>query len=89
VPRFMENNQGQTALLPVSFDRQSLPRTFEYSLNYLIDEKLDLTIFHHKYNNDEIGRPAYDPNLLAYSRGITGSRRIETLCREWADCYVL
>ena len=62
--RFKEYSQGQTVFLPVSFNRQILPGTFEYTLNYLVDEKLDLTIFHHKYNNDEPGRPAYDPNLL-------------------------
>jgi len=75
-------------MLPVSFDRQILPGTFEYTLNYLVDEKLDLSIFHHKYNNDDTGRPAYDPALLlkivvlAYSRGVTSSRKIEALCRE-------
>jgi len=88
MPLFKDYNQGQTVLLPVSFDRQVLPGTFEYTLNYLVDEKLDLSIFHHKYNNDETGRPAYDPALLlkivllAYSRGVTSSRRIEALCRE-------
>jgi len=88
MPRFKEYNQGQTVLLPVSFDRQILPGTFEYTLNYLVDEKLDLNIFHHKYGNDDTGRPAYDPALLlkivvlAYSRGITSSRKIEALCRE-------
>ena len=86
MPRFKHYNQGQTVLLPVSFDRQILPGTFEHTLNYLVDEKLDLNIFHHKYNNETTGRPAYDPALLlkivllAYSRGITGSRRIEALC---------
>lgn len=88
MPRFKDCNQGQTILLPVSFDRQILPETFEYTLNYLVDHILDLSIFHHKYNNDETGCPAYDPAvllkivLLAYSRGITSSRRIEALCRE-------
>lgn len=88
MPRFKEYNQGQTVLLPVSFDRQILPGTFEYTLNYLVDEKLDLSIFHHKYRNEETGRPAYDPALLlkivllAYSRGVTSSRKIEALCRE-------
>ncbi|PIW14947.1 DDE transposase, partial [bacterium (Candidatus Blackallbacteria) CG17_big_fil_post_rev_8_21_14_2_50_48_46] len=49
---------------------------------------LDTSIFHHRYQNDETGRPAYDPALLlkivllAYSRGITSSRKIEQLCRE-------
>lgn len=88
MPRFKDYNPGQTVLLPISFDQQILPGTFEYTLNYLVDNKLDLSIFHHKYNNDDTGRPAYDPALLlkivllAYSRGITGSRRIEALCRE-------
>jgi len=88
MPRFKEYNQGQNVLLAVSFDHQILPGTFEYTLNYLVDNKLDLSIFHHKYGNDETGRPAYDPALLlkivlmAYSRGMTGSRRIEAACRE-------
>ena len=88
MPRFKDYNPGQTVLLPISFDRQILPGTFEHTLNYLIDHKLELNVFHHKYNNDDTGRPAYDPALLlkivplAYSRGITSSRRIEALCRE-------
>jgi transposase len=88
MPRFKDYDQGQTVLLPVSFDHQILPGTFEYTLNYLVDEKLDLSIFDHKYRNDDTGRPAYDPALLlkivllAYSRGITSSRKIEALCQE-------
>jgi transposase len=75
-------------MLPVVFDQQILPGTFEYSLNYLVDKKLDLRIFHHRFKNDDGGRPAYDPAillkivLLAYSRGFTSSRKIEALCRE-------
>ena len=86
--RFVEYNPNQTVLLPISFDQQILPGTFEYTLNYLVDHKLDLSVFNHKYDNDDVGRPAYDSALLlkivllAYARGVTGSRRIETLCRE-------
>ncbi|MCF6177977.1 MAG: IS1182 family transposase [Geopsychrobacter sp.] len=88
MPRFKEYNRGQSVLLAISFDRQILPGTFEYTLNFLVDNKLDLNIFHHKYKNDKNGRPAYDPALLlkivllAYSRGETSSRKIEALCRE-------
>jgi len=88
MPRFKEYNYQQTVMLPVSFDRQILPGTFEHSVNYLVDEKLDLSVFDSRYNNDNSGRPAYDPAillkivLLAYSRGITSSRKIESLCRE-------
>ena len=88
MPRFKEYNQGQTVMLPVSFDRQILSGTFEHTLNWLVDNRLNLSIFHHKYRNEQTGRPAYDPALLlkivllAYSRGETSSRKIEALCRE-------
>jgi transposase len=88
MPRFKEYSYDQSVMVPVSFDRQILPGTFEHSVNYLVDEKLDLGIFDSRYKNDDTGRPAYDPAillkivLLAYSRGITQSRRIEALCRE-------
>jgi transposase len=54
----------------------------------LIENELDLSVFDQDYNNDDGGRPAYDPRvllkviILAYSKGVTSSRRIERLCRE-------
>jgi len=88
MPRFKDYDYNQSVMVPVSFDRQILPGTFEHSVNYLVDEKLDLSIFDSKFKNDDTGRPAYDPAillkivLLAYSRGVTSSRKIEALCRE-------
>ncbi|MGD8644816.1 MAG: IS1182 family transposase [Chromatiales bacterium] len=88
MPRYKDYNYDQMKMIPVSYDRQILPGTFEYSLSWLIDEEVDLAAFDDYYNNDDGGRPAYDPRLLlkvvmlAYSRGITSSRRIESLCRE-------
>lgn len=78
----------QGKMIPVSFREQILPGTFEYTLGYLIDHELDLSVFDQRYCNDDNGRPAYDPALLlkivlyAYSRGIVSSRRIERCCRE-------
>nr|WP_273440640.1 IS1182 family transposase [Sedimenticola selenatireducens] len=86
--RYKEYNYDQMKMIPVAFDRQILPGSFEYSLSYLIDHELDLTSFDRHYRNDDNGRPAYDPRLLlkiiilAYSKGITSSRQIERLCRE-------
>ena len=86
--RYKECNYDQMKMIPVSFDRQILPGSFEYSLSYLIDHELDLTVFDRQYCNDDNGRPAYDPRvllkivILAYSKGITSSRQIERLCRE-------
>lgn len=86
--RYKECDYDQMKMIPISFDRQILPGSFEYSLSYLIDHELDLSAFDQHYCNDDKGRPAYDPRLLlkliilAYSKGITSSRRIERLCRE-------
>jgi transposase len=86
--RYKPYDYRQTKMLPVRFEEQILPGTFEYTLNRLIDESIDLTVFEARYRNDDGGAPAYDPAvllkiiLLAYSRGITSSRQIERLCRE-------
>jgi transposase len=86
--RYKSHDYGQMRLLPVSFERQILPGTFEYTLNKLIDEDIDLSVFEARYCNDETGAPAYDPALLlkiilyAYSKGVTSSREIAQLCRD-------
>ena len=86
--RYKDYNYKQTKLLPVDFAEQILPGSFEYTLNYLVDNELDLSVFESRYNNDETGSPAYDPAILlkiimaAYARGFTSSRDIERLCRE-------
>jgi transposase len=93
--RYKHYDYRQTKMLPVSFDRQVLPGTFEYTLNYLIDEKIDLSVFEARYKNDETGATAYDPAILlkivlfAYSKGIMHSRKIEQLCRENVVCMAL
>ena len=86
--KYKDYSYDQGVFLPVFFDKQILPGTFEYSLNHLIDNEVDLTVFDKRYNNDETGAPAYDPRILlkivlfAYSRGITSSRKIAQCCEE-------
>lgn len=86
--RYKEYCYEQTKLIPLSFSRQILPGTFEYTLNYLIDKEFDLSVFEKRYHNDETGAPAYDPAILlkivlyAYSRGITSSREMEQCCEQ-------
>jgi transposase len=86
--RYKDYNYDQVKLLPVSYAQQILPGTFEYTLSYLIDSKIDLSVFEARYHNDDTGAPAYDPAILlkivlfAYSKGITSSRVIASLCRE-------
>jgi transposase len=86
--RYKEYDYSQGKFIPIHFDRQILPGTFEYTLNYLIDNEIDLTLFDSRYINDEMGAPAYDPAILlkiilyAYSRGIISSRKIARNCEE-------
>ncbi len=59
--RYEPYNYSRGKFLSVFFDKQILPGSFEYTLNYLIDEEIDLEIFERRYNNNETGAPAYDP----------------------------
>ena len=85
--RFKAVHKG-LKLLPIDFDKQLLPGTFEHALCYLVDHELDLADFHARYRNSVEGAPAYDPAvllkivLLAYSRGIISSRQMEAACRD-------
>lgn len=75
-------------LLPVVLSEQIQPGTFEFALDHLVDHELDLSALDAKFRNDETGASAYDPRvmlkivLLAYSRGLNTSRRIEAACRQ-------
>ena len=75
-------------LLPIDFSQQIVPGSFEHALCFLVDHELDLSELRGRYRNDEQGASAYDPAvllkiiLLAYSRGLIGSRRIEAACRQ-------
>jgi transposase len=86
--RYKDYSYEQGKFIPIHFDKQILPGTFEYTLSYLIDNDIDLSIFEQRYKNDDTGAPAYDPAILlkiilfAYSRGIISSRKIEQCCHE-------
>ena len=86
--RYKPYSYAQGKFIPVHFEKQILPGTFEYTLNHLIDNELDISIFDARYRNDDTGASAYDPRILlkivlfAYSRGIVSSRKIARTCRE-------
>lgn len=72
--------------LPVVLAEQIQPGAFEFALDHLVDHELDLSALDAKFDNDDTGAPAYDPRvmlkivLLAYSRGLISSRKIEQAC---------
>ena len=73
--KYKDYDYSQGKFIPLSFDKQILPGTFEHTLHYLIDNEIDLSVFDLRYKNDETGAPAYDPRILlkivlyAYSKG--------------------
>ncbi len=88
--KFKPYDYRQTSMVVINYEDQLQPGTFEHAIHHLVDKKLDLTIFHPHYQNDDAGRPAYDPAILlkiilfAYSKGITSSREIQ-----WSIFYSL
>jgi transposase len=86
--RYKTYDYRQRVLLPVSLEDQLMPGTLEFAIHTLVEKRLDMSIFEGKYRNDETGRAAYDPKillkvvLLAYSRGLISSRKIEQAYRE-------
>jgi hypothetical protein len=49
--RYKDYSYEQTKLIPVSYDRQILPGTFEHTLCEVIDT-LDISVFEERYRND-------------------------------------
>ncbi len=86
--KFKTYNYRQRVFLPVSLEDQLMSRTLEFAIHTLVEKRLDMSIFEGKYCNDATGRAAYDSKillkvvLLAYSRGLISSRKIEQACRE-------
>ena len=85
--KYKSYTYSQTVLLPVSLEDQLTPGTLEFAINTLVEERMDMTRFDAKFKNDETGCKAYNPKillkiiLLAYSRGIIHSRKIERECK--------
>jgi len=86
--KYKDYDYSRGKFIPLSFDKQILPGTFEFTLHYIIDNEIDLSIFDLRYQNDVMVAPAYDPRVLlkivlyAYYKGITSSRKIADCCNE-------
>lgn len=65
-----------------------MPGTLEYAIHHIIEQRLDMSIFDERYNNDATGRKAINPKLLikvvlyGYSRGMLSSRTLEQACHK-------
>ena len=83
MPRYIHSDKEQDNLfIPLKLSDQIVEGTLPDTIQYMVDSKIDMTIFDEKLCNDRTGRPAYNPRVLlklilfAYSNGINSSRRI-------------
>src|SRR5512136_3248275 len=86
--KYKPYNYSQRVMIPISLEDQLIPGTLEFAIHTLVEDRMDLSVFEDRYNNDETGRWAYDPKVLlkvvlfSYSRGLISSRKMERACRE-------
>lgn len=86
--KYKPSNENQMIMLPISLQDQLVPGTLEHTINRLVDENINLSVFDERYKNDEIGAAAIHPKillkviLLAYAKGMISSRQIERACHE-------
>jgi len=87
MPKYIPYDLNQSCMVVINFSEQLQPGTFEHAIAYLVDGPLNLSLFEERFNNDNGGRPAYDPAIMlkiilfAYSKGITSSRDIQWSCQ--------
>lgn len=86
MPKFIPYDHNQSSMVVINYQDQLQSGSFEHAIHHLIENKLDLSIFHPSYKNECNGRPAYDPAVLlkiilfSYSKGITSSREMQWCC---------
>ena len=79
---------SQRVMIPVSLEDQLMPGTLEFAIHTLVEDRMDISVFEDRYNNDETGRWAYDPKVLlkvilfGYFLGLISSRKMERACWE-------
>ena len=93
--KFKPYNPDQVTMLPISLQNQIVPGSLEHTINELVENHIDLSLFDRRYKNDATGAYAINPKillkiiLLAYSRGLISSRQMERACRENATFMAL
>ena len=86
--KYKRYDYKQSLMIPVSLEKQLIPGTLEFAIHTLVESRMDMSVFDSNYQNDDVGRSAYDPKillkvvLLGYSRGLISSRAIERACCE-------
>ena len=62
--KYKHYDYSQMVMIPVSLEDQLMPATLEFAIHTLVENRMDLSRFDDRYNNDETGCSAYDPKIL-------------------------
>ena len=79
---------SKRVMIPVSLEEHLVPGTLEFATQTLVGYCMNMAVFKDRYQNDELGRMAYDPKivlkvvLLGYARGLVSSRKMDHACGE-------
>ena len=85
--RYKDSDRSQIFFTEIDFSRQLVEGTIEHTIDYLLENKIDLTAFDKRFQNEKTGAPAYHPKVIlkvilyAYYNSITTSRKIEKACQ--------
>lgn len=86
--KYKNSDRNQMQIKMIDFSNQLVEGTIEHTIDYLIENKIDLGVFDSKFRNEHTGAPAYHPKVMlkvilyAYTNGIISSRKIEKACND-------
>ena len=67
MPKYKPVDFDQITMIPVDFNQQIIEGTFAHTLHHLIEERLDLSIFDHRYKNEKQVPLPIIPNICLKS----------------------
>jgi len=68
MPGFKRYTYDQDAMVVINYQELLQTGIFEHAVHDLIEHKLDLSVLHPKYRNEDTGRLAQDPAILLWKR---------------------
>ena len=54
--KYRPYDYSQRVMIPVSLEDQLIPGTLEFAIHTLVEDRMDISVFEDRYNDDETGR---------------------------------
>jgi transposase len=89
MPKYIKTDKAQdNVFIPLKLSEQIIEGTLAYAIQFIVDNRIDISQFEKKIKNDKTGRPCYNPRILlklilfAYSNGLISSRSIYNFAKQ-------